>query len=105
MMDWRARGRAFLEMKARAAKTARPWLRRDAWTRSGLRELAENARRHPLRSAAALAMAAALVLSLSFALSAADPAQGMATARVQEGPFHVTITETGTLQALRSMTY
>jgi HlyD family secretion protein len=40
-----------------------------------------------------------------FAFSAADPAQGMATARVQEGPFHVTITETGTLQALRSVTY
>jgi len=103
--DWRARGRAFLEMKSRAAETARPWLRRDAWTRSALRDLAGSARRHPLRSAAALGVAAALVLSLSFAFSAADPAQGIATARVQEGPFHVTITETGTLQALRSMTY
>ena len=96
---------AFFERGARLAKAARPWLRREAWTRESLSGLAGEARRHPRRTAAAFAVAAGLVLGLSLAFSGGDPAQGIATARVQEGPFHVTITEAGTLQALRSATY
>jgi HlyD family secretion protein len=103
--SWRAWGRAFLEMKARVSETCRPWLRREVWSREGLRGVAEEARRHPRRTAAVFAGVAGLVLALSLAFSGRDPALGIATARVQEGPFHVTITEAGTVQALRSMTY
>jgi HlyD family secretion protein len=102
MTPWRDRARAFLE---RTTRVARPWLRREAWTRESLLGLAADARRYPLRTAAVFAVGAGLVLALSLAFSSGDPAQGIATARVQEGPFHVTITEAGTLQALRSMTY
>jgi HlyD family secretion protein len=97
--------RGLREITARASQAARPWLRREAWSRESLRGLAEGARRHPRRTAAVFALSAGLVLALTLALSGNDPAQGIATARVQEGPFHVTITEGGTLQALRSMTY
>jgi HlyD family secretion protein len=38
-------------------------------------------------------------------LSAGDPAHGIATATVRQGPFRVTIVEGGTLQALRSISY
>jgi multidrug resistance efflux pump len=97
--------RALRQTASRASQTARPWLRREAWSRESLRGLAEGARRHPRRTAAVFALSGGLLLALTLALSGSDPAQGIATARVQEGPFHVTITEGGTLQALRSMTY
>jgi HlyD family secretion protein len=103
--SWRLWGPAFQDKLDHVQATARPWLRREAWTRESMRGLAEKARRHPRRAAAAFSVAAALVLALSLAFSGSDPAEGIATARVQEGPFHVTITEAGTLQALRSMTY
>jgi HlyD family secretion protein len=104
-MDGRAFAARLLELTGRAADATRPWLRREAWTRANLRGLAVEARRHPRRAAAVFALGGGLVLALSLALAGGDPAQGLATARVQEGPFQVTITEAGTLQALRSMTY
>jgi HlyD family secretion protein len=84
---------------------ARPWLRREAWTAESLKGLLEAARRRPRRT---LGMAGGALLAVwlaAWALRAAGPPPGIATAVVSEGPFRVTIVETGTLQALRSVTY
>jgi HlyD family secretion protein len=97
--------RSVLALGARAWEGARPLLRREAWTRQGLRRLAEDLREKPRRAALVITAAVALILALSFAFSGADPARGIATARAQEGPFSVKIREVGTLQALRSVTY
>jgi HlyD family secretion protein len=83
---------------------ARPWLRREAWTREGLRELWVSARRRPLAAGVAAAGVAGLALAPVVLLSGAGRPP-MATAEVQEGPFQVSIVESGTLQALRSVTY
>jgi HlyD family secretion protein len=59
------------------------------------------ARRHPGQAAAGGLL---LVLAaLAFLTNA--PAPGVATAEVREGPFQVSLVESGTLQALRSVTY
>jgi hypothetical protein len=50
-----------------------------------------------------LAAALALLLLIGWALGGGQP--DVATAEVREGPFRVSITEAGTLQALRSVTY
>ena len=105
MSEARDLARSLSALRGRAVAAARPFLRRDAWTRAGLQKLADEARRNPRRTAAACAAAAGLALILSLAFSGADPARGIATTRVQEGPIAVTITEAGTLQALRSVTY
>jgi HlyD family secretion protein len=68
------------------ARRAWPWLRRD-----------------PRRWAGALAGALALLLLVGRGLGGGS--RGLATAEVREGPFRVSITEAGTLQALRSVTY
>jgi HlyD family secretion protein len=87
-----------------AARDAKPWLRRETWTRENLGRLAQAARQRPRRTLAAL-----LVLLATGALAglavreASDPAA--ATVPVRQGPFRVTIVEAGTLQALRSVTY
>jgi len=89
----------------RGTEAARPWLRRDAWTREGFGKLGSAASRHPARAAALITAILGGPLLLVFLILRADPARGIATARVQEGPFVVTIVEGGTLQALRSVTY
>jgi HlyD family secretion protein len=68
------------------AKRALAWLRRD-----------------PRRMLGGLAAALALLLLIGWALGGGQP--DVATAEVREGPFRVSITEAGTLQALRSVTY
>jgi HlyD family secretion protein len=83
---------------------ARPWLRREAWSAEGLRGLVEAARRRPRRSAGLLAVAVAGAWLVGRLLPGGAPA-GLPVAEVREGPFLVTIVESGTLQALRSVTY
>ena len=60
-------------------------------------------RRDPRRALGALAAAFVLLLVLGWALGGGRA--DVATAEVREGPFRVSITEAGTLQALRSVTY
>ncbi len=85
-----------------AGHSARPWLRREHWTRERLIGLAISARRHPVRSLLALAAAAVL---LALAVSIFGGRDELASAEAREGPFRVSIVEAGTLQALRSITY
>jgi HlyD family secretion protein len=88
----------------RAREAAKPWLRREAWTAESLQDLAAAARRRPRALAVAGVGALALLLA-AWLLRSVGPPPGMATAVVSEGPFRVAIVETGTLQALRSVTY
>ena len=89
----------------KGTEAARPFFRREAWTRQGWNDLTARARDYPRRTAAVLTAILAVPLGLAFLLTRADPARGIATARVQEGPFLVSLVEGGTLQALRSVTY
>jgi len=86
----------FLEGARFARALAQVWERAASAVRS--------ARRRPRWTAAALAVLLAGALVPVFLLVGGDPA-GVATAEVREGPFHVSIVEAGTLQALRSVTY
>jgi HlyD family secretion protein len=86
-----------------AARDARPWLRREQWTGENLLRLVAAARRRPGRAAFAFLLGLAPFVLLGWALSAGR--QDLMSAEVREGPFRVTIVETGTLQALRSVTY
>jgi HlyD family secretion protein len=95
---------------ARAADEARrlwrgtrPWLRRGQWTRENLASLADDVRRHPRRSLALAIGVLAVALAVAWAL--AGGGSDLASAEVREGPFRVSVTEAGTLQALRSVTY
>ena len=88
----------------RALASVRPWLRPQAWTKEGALTLAAAARRHPRRAAAVLAALLAAVAFPAFLATRGGP-PGIVTASVVEGPFELTIAETGTLQALRSVTY
>jgi HlyD family secretion protein len=64
----------------------------------------EEARRRPARAAAA-GGAALGIAALPFFLMTGGVPEGVAVRAVEEGPFRVTIVESGTLQALRSVTY
>jgi HlyD family secretion protein len=95
-----------LEILARRlAEGVRPWLRREAWTADALRERLAAARRHPKRTLGMLGGGALVLLVGAWLVATAGPPEGLATALVKQGPFKVTIVETGTLQALRSVTY
>jgi len=97
--------RARLTLVARtAAREARPWLRRENWTRANAVALLSTARARPLRTAVLLAVVAAVAATGGWLLRNRLP-PGIATAVVEEAPFDVSIVESGTLQALRSMTY
>jgi HlyD family secretion protein len=87
-----------------AVEGLRPWLRREAWTARGLKEALSGIPAHPWKAAAFLALGGAALFSLQFFFGA-DGLGGMPTGLVREGPFRVTITEIGTLQPLRSVTY
>jgi HlyD family secretion protein len=91
-----------------AAAGTLPWLRREAWSRESLRAAGERglrtARRHPGRALAALVALAALGLGVGRLLEGVID-ERLPTAVVRDGPFHVGIAETGTLQAVRSVTY
>jgi len=87
-----------------AAREARPWLRRENWTRENLRALLVTARERPRQSAAVMAAVVLAVATVAWLMR--DPLPpGTATALVEEGPFDISVVESGTLQALRSVTY
>ena len=88
----------------RALGQARAWLRRDRAAGLSARTLVAQARRRPARTAAAGAGVAAL-LALPFLFSSGAEPDGIALRTAEEGPFRLTIVESGTLQALRSVTY
>jgi len=79
-------GRRILDAAEAFARQAGPWLRSD-----------------PRRGLALVAGAFTSLLLLGWALGGAR--SDLATAEVREGPFRVSITEAGTLQAVRSVTY
>ena len=87
-----------------AARGARPWLRRETWTRENVSGLVSAARRRPWRTLLALLGLASLALVPWLSLRGAGEGRA-ATAPVRRGAFKVTIVESGTLQALRSVTY
>jgi HlyD family secretion protein len=93
-----------LRQRARvAAEEARPWLRRDAWTRERLEATARRLRKRPRNAVKpALLLLALVAVPLLLVGRSGD---GLPYASVAEGPFRVTILESGTLQALRSVTY
>ena len=62
-------------------------------------------RAHPGRAVAALGVAGLVAVRGARRLCAAECPDGVAVAEAREGPFHLTIVEAGTLQALRSVTY
>jgi HlyD family secretion protein len=88
---------------AQLARDLRPWLSRRHWTRENLDGLVASARRRPRRALALAGGAAAALVALTWALGGSRG--DLVAAEVREGPFHVAITEAGTLQALRSVTY
>jgi len=98
-----AAARRASEQITRAAHAARPWLRREQWTHENLHSLATTARNRPRRALALLGSALALLGFLVWALG--GPRADLSAVEVREGPFRVVITEAGTLQALRSVTY
>jgi len=87
----------------RFSRDVRPWLRRRQWTRENLEAAAADIRRHPRRALAVAGAAAAIVLALAWAVGGGRG--DLASAEVREGPFRVSVTEAGILQALRSVTY
>ena len=100
---FRALGR-FSSAALSAVTEVRPWLRREGWTADGRRRLVAAARARPRRTAAVAVCAVAIVLAAAASLRSGIP-EGVALAEAREGPFHLTIVESGTLQALRSVTY
>jgi HlyD family secretion protein len=92
------------EGAAAALRDARPWLRRETWTRENLDEAIRAARRRPGRLVGIAALLLVLV-ALPFVLLRGGSDTGAATAPVRQGPFRVSIVESGTIQALRSVTY
>ncbi len=104
--------RLFAELRSRAQDLARsvvdetrPWLRREAWTRVRLAESARWHRRNPRRALGPSLAVAGLLLLAAFWYLRDGGRDGLPNASVGEGPFRVTIVESGTLQALRSVTY
>jgi HlyD family secretion protein len=86
------------------ATELRPWLKREAWTLERLQAVGAGARRRPLRSAA-LAGGSCIAIVALLSLFGPSAADRFPSAVVSQGPFRVSIVETGTLQALRSVTY
>jgi HlyD family secretion protein len=87
-----------------AAREARPWLRQENWTRQNLYALVATARERPRQAAAVIAAAGLVVAAAAYLLRDPIP-PGIATAVVEEAPFDISVVESGTLQALRSVTY
>ncbi|HWX25382.1 MAG TPA: hypothetical protein VN083_10085, partial [Vicinamibacteria bacterium] len=97
-------GRALKGLGGRLGHALRPLLNgriSGASVPGALRAVSSAARRAPFRTAALGAgVLAGAALGIG-ALLGRDP--GVPLARVEEGPFHVAIVESGTLQALRSV--
>jgi len=99
----RLRQRA-LEAWRGALEEARPWLKRETWTSENLLAAGQRARRNPKKAGGALLTLLGL-LGLPILFYAAGPGDKYPYAAVREGAFNVSILESGTLQALRSVTY
>jgi HlyD family secretion protein len=100
-----ARLRRHAQQAARVAlDEARPWLRREAWTSENLRSAGQRARNNP-RKLGGLVLALVALLGLPLLFYSAGPGDKYPYAVVGEGVFRVSIVESGTLQALRSVTY
>jgi len=104
--------RLFAELRSRTQDLARsvvdetrPWLRREAWTPARLAERVRWARRNPRRAIRPSLALAGLLLLTAFWFLRGGVRDRLPNASVSEGPFRVTIVESGTLQALRSVTY
>jgi HlyD family secretion protein len=101
-------GERALRLVTRVGQAAQPWLRREAWTREGLKaaavSLRETVRRDPRRAAAVTAGVLLALVLVRAVWPSAGPA-GIATAVVRQAPFRVSVVESGTLQALRSVSY
>lgn len=82
--------------------TLRPWLTRTGVSSRAAALLGALGRRR-LSVIALSGLLALLLLASAFFMG--SESEGVATAVVKDGPFQVTITEGGTLQALRSVTY
>jgi HlyD family secretion protein len=87
-----------------AGRQARIWLHPRAWNRENARALILSARRQPARAGALLALVLAGAAGPFLVFTGGASPEG-AVATVQEGPFRVSIVESGTLAALRSVTY
>ena len=75
-----------------AAREARPWLRRENWTRENVRAALVTARERPRQTAAVLAGLVLAVAALAYLLRDPIPA-GVATAVVEEAPFDISVVE------------
>jgi HlyD family secretion protein len=92
------------DLGGRVARSLAPWLRREAWTAGNLRAFVEASHRDPRSAAAWIVGVGFVALALAVAL-VPDATKGLALAEVRKGPFSVTVVESGTLQALRSVSY
>jgi HlyD family secretion protein len=103
------RARALMQALGRRAvgvwRAARPWLRREGWTAENVNGLWRALRQQRTRVVTALVVVLALVGSVLFVFWSQTPPEGLAYTEVREGPFEVAVVESGTLQALRSVTY
>ncbi len=89
---------------ASAWQKTRAVLSPQAWTPENARSLVAAARRRPAR-AAAFAIALLALVAVPWLVFSGGAGTGALAAAVQEGPFRVSIVESGTLAALRSVTY
>jgi len=94
---------ALARLGTAAAGALRPWLTPDRWSRDELSGLVDAGRRRPLRAVGLAAILVAVVALLAWGIAGGEPS--VATAEVRGGSFRVAIVETGTLEALRSVTY
>jgi HlyD family secretion protein len=87
-----------------AAREARPWLRRESWTRENFLARVAAAREKPRQTAAVVLAVVGLVATAAWLLRSTIP-PGVATIVVEAAPFDISVVESGTIQALRSVTY
>ncbi len=103
MSTLRARLVPLVGAAGNGARTVRPWLRPGHWTRENLTTLAEAARRHTLRTLFVGGVLVGLLVVLTSVLVRKE--HSLVAAEVRQGLFRVAVVETGTLEALRSVTY
>lgn len=103
MSTIRARFDPLVGAAGNGARAVRPWLKRGHWTLENLTGLAAAARRRPLRTLFVGAVLLTLLVAFSSALVRQD--HSLAATEVRVGVFRVAVVETGTLEALRSVTY
>lgn len=103
MSTLRARLDPLVGAAEEGARAVRPWLRPDHWTRENVKDVLQAGRRRPLRLVVGVVVALGLVVGVASLFTGGPNA--LAAAEVRQGPFRVAVVETGTLEALRSVTY